>query len=84
MRAVRPANPKSITISDCGTFGRVGSSEGQWALKGGGLTSFSEEMLVDCIGWDKDQFSFFSPKGFMTTGDYPYLRVQWERGVPHW
>ena len=37
----------------CGTFGRVGSAEGQWARKGGSLTSFSEEMLVDCIGWDK-------------------------------
>ena len=29
-------------------------------------------MLVDCIGWDKDQYSFFSPKGFMTTQAYPY------------
>ena len=38
----------------CGTFGRVGSAEGQWALRSGkGLTSFSEQMLVDCIGWDQ-------------------------------
>ena len=27
---------------------------------------FSEEELVDCIGWDHDQFTYFSPKGFMT------------------
>lgn len=40
--------------------------------KGGPLTSFSEEELVDCIGWDQDQFSYFSPKGFMTSADYPY------------
>ena len=39
----------------CGTFGRVGSAEGQYALKSGrGLVSFSEEELIDCIGWDKD------------------------------
>ena len=56
----------------CGTFGRVGSAEGQFALKAGKLVSFSEEELCDCIGWDKDQFSWFSPKGFMTTADYPY------------
>ena len=36
----------------CGTFGRVGAAEGQFAMrKGGPLTSFSEEELVDCIGW---------------------------------
>ena len=40
----------------CGTFGRVGSAEGQFALKAGKLVSFSEEELCDCIGWDKDQF----------------------------
>jgi C1A family cysteine protease len=56
----------------CGTFGRVGSAEGQWALKGNALTSFSEQMLVSCIGWDADQFSYFSPRGFMTSQDYPY------------
>jgi hypothetical protein len=56
----------------CGTFGRVGSAEGQFALKAGRLVSFSEEELCDCIGWDKDQYSWFSPKGFMTTADYPY------------
>ena len=56
----------------CGTFGRVASAEGQFWRKRGALVSFSEEMLVDCIGWDKDQFSFFSPNGFMSTADYPY------------
>lgn len=57
----------------CGTFGRVGNAEGQWVLRGGGaLTSFSEEELVDCIGWDQDQYGYFSGKGFMTSADYPY------------
>jgi hypothetical protein len=57
----------------CGTFGRVGSAEGQWALRSGKpLTSFSEQMLVDCIGWDQDQYSFFSGKGFETSAAYPY------------
>ena len=56
----------------CGTFGRVASAEGQFALRGGVLTSFSEEELIDCIGWDQDQFSYFAPKGFMTTAEYPY------------
>ena len=27
---------------------------------------------MDCIGWDRDQFSFFSSKGFMSSEDYPY------------
>ena len=57
----------------CGTFGRVGSAEGQWALRSGqGLASFSEEMLIDCIGWDRDQYSYFAPRGFMTSAAYPY------------
>ena len=49
----------------CGTFGRVASAEGQFARMTGKLVSFSEEELVDCIGWDKDQYSYFAPKGFM-------------------
>lgn len=59
----------------CGTFGRVGSAEGQWALRGpaaGKATSFAEEALIDCVGWDKDQYAFFSPRGFMTSAAYPY------------
>jgi hypothetical protein len=47
-------------------------AEGQYKLEGGALTSFSEEMLVDCVGWDQDQFGFFSVKGLMTSQDYPY------------
>ena len=62
----------------CGTFGRVGSVEGQWFLKGpgrerdGNLASFSEQELVDCIGWNADQSGYFTTHGFMTTADYPY------------
>jgi len=36
------------------------------------LRNFSEEELVDCIGWDKDQFGYFGEKGFMDTAIYPY------------
>jgi len=39
----------------CGTFGRVGTCEGQVALKKGVLVSLAEEELIDCIGWDQDQ-----------------------------
>jgi cathepsin L len=57
----------------CGTFGRVAAAEGQFAMRSQhGLRNFSEEELVDCIGWDKDQFSYFSDKGFMDTAIYPY------------
>ena len=58
----------------CGTFGRVGSAEGQFALKSGvpAPVSFSEEELIDCIGWDKDQFAYFHPRGFMNSSVYPY------------
>lgn len=58
----------------CGTFGRVGSAEGQFALKAGVAApiSFSEEELIDCIGWDRDQYSYFSPRGFMNSSVYPY------------
>ncbi len=57
----------------CGTFGRMGECEGQWALRSGrGLRNFSEQMLVSCIGWDKDQLDYFSGKGLMSSEDYPY------------
>jgi hypothetical protein len=56
----------------CGTFGRVGQAEGQFMIKTGPLVSFAEEMLVDCVGWDNDQYSFFAPLGFMPTALYPY------------
>lgn len=29
-------------------------------------------MLVECIGWDQDQMSFFAPKGFMSQESYPF------------
>ena len=48
----------------CGTFGRVAACEGQFFLKAkSGLFSFSEEELIDCIGWDQDQASYFMPNG---------------------
>ena len=57
----------------CGTFGRVASAEGQYARLGThGLRNFSEEELVDCIGWDRDQFSYFKTAGFIDSVLYPY------------
>ncbi len=51
----------------------MGAAEGQFALRSGRpLTAFSEEMLVDCEGWDRPQFPFFQAKGFMTSAAYPY------------
>ena len=68
---VTPAKDQGAT-GTCGTFGRVAAAEGQFARRVGPLTNFSEEELYDCIGWDLDQFSYFSPKGFMTSEDYPF------------
>eukprot|EP00040_Diaphanoeca_grandis_P020058 m.106443 g.106443 ORF g.106443 m.106443 type:complete len:325 (+) comp27722_c0_seq1:27-1001(+) len=60
----------------CGTFGRVAAAEGQYARLGmHGLRNFSEEELVDCIGWDKDQFSYFAVNGFMDSAIYPYNKT---------
>jgi len=70
--AVTPAKDQGA-LGYCGTFGRVAAAEGQYALHGGhGLRNFSEEELVDCIGWDKDQFTYFAAKGFMDSAAYPY------------
>ena len=70
--AVTPAKDQGAH-GYCGTFGRVAAAEGQYALRAGhGLRNFSEEELIDCIGWDKDQFSYFTKKGFMDTASYPY------------
>jgi hypothetical protein len=71
--AVTPAKDQGAH-GYCGTFGRVAAAEGQFALSDSmhGLRNFSEEMLVDCVGWDKDQFAYFSVKGFMDTATYPY------------
>lgn len=59
----------------CGTFGRCGAAEGQYVLRGGyKATQFSEEELVDCVGWDNvpQQFTYFQKNGFMSSQDYPY------------
>jgi hypothetical protein len=52
--AVTPVKDQGVH-GYCGTFGRVGSCEGQLALKKGVLVSLAEEELIDCIGWDQDQ-----------------------------
>jgi len=59
-------------LPDCGTFGRVAAAEGQFARWTGRLRAFSEEQLIDCVGWDQDQAAYFSPRGFMTSAAYPY------------
>ena len=60
----------------CGTFGRVAAAEGQFALRSGAgrAVQFSEEALVDCVGWDQvpQQQTFFQKRGFMTTAAYPF------------
>lgn len=38
----------------------------------GSTRSFSEQELVDCIGWDKDQVTYWERHGFMSSQDYPY------------
>lgn len=73
--AVTPAKDQG-SHGYCGTFGRVAAAEGQYALRAGrGLRSFSEEQLVDCVGWDRDQFKYFAAAGFMPTEDYPYNKT---------
>jgi len=70
--AVTPAKDQGA-LGYCGTFGRTAAAEGQFAIHAGqGLRNFSEEELVDCIGWDKDQFTYFAANGFMDSADYPY------------
>lgn len=73
--AVTPAKDQGAH-GYCGTFGRVAAAEGQYALRSGyALRNFSEEELVDCIGWDKDQFSYFNSHGFMDSASYPYNKT---------
>ena len=70
--AVTPAKDQGAH-GYCGTFGRVAAAEGQYALHAGhALRNFSEQEMVECIGWDQDQFSYFGPNGFMSSEDYPY------------
>jgi len=57
----------------CGTFGRVASAEGQYALRTShSLRNFSVEQLIDCVGWDLPQTPSFIKNGFMSWEDYPY------------
>lgn len=71
--AVTPAKDQG-PLGYCGTFGRTAAAEGQFAIRGAThvLRNFSEEELVDCIGWDKDQFTYFAANGFMDMKVYPY------------
>jgi len=67
----------------CGTFGRTCAAEGQYAIHSGkGLRNFSEEELVECIGWTKDQFGYFSGHGFMDTAIYPYVKAGYKDQNP--
>ena len=73
--AVTPAKDQGAH-GYCGTFGRTCAAEGQYALHSGHrLRNFSEEQLVECIGWTKDQFGYFSVKGFMDSALYPYVKA---------
>ena len=70
--AVTPAKDQG-SHGYCGTFGRVAAAEGQYALRSSyGLANFSEQVLVSCIGWDRNQFDYFSTHGFMDSSIYPY------------
>jgi len=70
--AVTPAKDQG-PLGFCGTFGRVAAAEGQFAIHTSQLRNFSEEELIDCIGWDQDQFKYFSQHGFMDMSAYPYI-----------
>lgn len=63
----------------CGTFARVNTAEGQYAIHSGQpARNFSIEQLVDCVGWSKNQLpSLLGEEGSETPGlmaweDYPY------------
>lgn len=63
----------------CGTFGRLGTAEGQYALHSGQpARNFSVEQLVDCVGWSNNQLpAILGEAGSQTPGlmaweDYPY------------
>lgn len=63
----------------CGTFGRVETAEGQYALHSGHpARNLSIEQLIDCVGWSRNQMpsilgfpSALTP-GLMDWEDYPY------------
>merc|ERR1711879_108261 len=63
----------------CGTFGRIESAEGQYALRSGmPARNFSVEQMVDCVGWANDQTPSIiglpgaETRGLMAWEDYPY------------
>lgn len=63
----------------CGTFGRLATAEGQYAMHSGHpARNFSVEQLVDCVGWSKPQMpSILGQAGSETPGlmgweDYEY------------
>jgi len=69
----------------CGTFARVAAAEGQYGLHSGlPKKNFSVEQLVDCIGWDKDQFAYIVGKqgGFETAEEYPFNDTAYPDGSP--
>ena len=70
--AVTPAKDQG-PLGFCGTFGRTAAAEGQFAIHNHELRNFSEEELIDCIGWDQDQFSYFAEYGYMDMSAYPYI-----------
>jgi hypothetical protein len=70
--AVTPAKDQG-NHGYCGTFGRVAAAEGQFALRTQHpLANFSEQELISCIGWDREQFPYFQAKGFVSAETFPY------------
>ncbi|RZB40822.1 cathepsin L [Asbolus verrucosus] len=66
----------------CWAFSTTGAVEGQLALSGRGLTSLSEQNLVDCTtgygnqgcsgGWMDSAFDYIHDYGIESERDYPY------------
>lgn len=81
--AVTPAKDQGAH-GYCGTFGRTCAFEGQYAIKSGhGLRNFSEEQLVECIGWTKDQFTYVKTHGFEDMNVYPpYVKAGYKDTNP--
>jgi len=61
------------TVGSCWAFSTVGNIEGQWALAGNELVSFSPEFLVDCDG-TTDRENGRADCGVF--GGWPYLAYQ--------